>query len=78
MPLATAGIAIIAIKTGQAALDRTVTALNNPFLYGLYVEEFNEFLQQAATRSYLHPGQVAPENSQEIQGHDLTFVCLSG
>lgn len=74
MPLATAGIAIIAIKTGHAALDRTVTAVDNSFLYGLYVEEYHQFLQQAATRSYLHP-QVAPENFQEIQGHDLSFAC---
>ena len=73
MPLAAAGIAVIAIRTGQTALDRTIMATNKVFVYGLYVEEYVAFIRESTERSYLRPGPPAPGGFEEIRVRNVTF-----
>jgi ATP-binding cassette subfamily B protein len=47
VPLATAGTAVLAIRTGTAQLSSLVRALNQVFDYGLYLTDWREAIEQA-------------------------------
>nr|WP_133740751.1 ABC transporter ATP-binding protein [Actinorugispora endophytica] len=58
MPLAVAGAAVIAIRTGQSALNTTLMAVNSAYESGLYFRDFLEFCEHA--REWLPPTGLAP------------------
>ncbi|MCZ4120031.1 ABC transporter ATP-binding protein [Streptomyces sp. H39-S7] len=69
MPLAAAGGAVIAMRSGQSALGSLALSLGKLFEQGLYVEDYSEFIRKA--QSSVRPA------SQEVVPHDFDRISVS-
>lgn len=78
IPLAVAGTAVIAIRSGAGALGRLVRAGNQLFEQGMYVADYRAFLAEAASRRRLPTGCAAPAAPARITLHDVTFQYPGG
>jgi ATP-binding cassette subfamily B protein/ATP-binding cassette subfamily C protein len=83
VPLAVAGTAVLAIRTGQSALANLVYAINRCYEEGLYFGDYTRFCEEAERRIPvpLLPAQgageaprPAPESFERIVVDDLTFT----
>jgi ATP-binding cassette subfamily B protein len=73
-PLAVAGTAVLAINTGQSALQRLLFAVNSSYESGLYFSDYQDFLAQAEQRLPKPATRSASETLGEIVADDLTFT----
>lgn len=71
--LAVAGTALIATRTAVTALARLVRATDQIFEQGLYIADFQVFLDEARTRTRPRAGRPAPRAPQRIK---LSNVCF--
>lgn len=71
--LAVAGGSALAIRAASTAIGRLVTAANQLFEQGLYVQDYQEFLADAERRSRPAGGLPASDGPQHI---DLDGVCF--
>ncbi|GLU46524.1 ABC transporter ATP-binding protein [Nocardiopsis ansamitocini] len=73
MPLAVAGAAVIAIRTGQSALATTLMAVNSAYESGLYFRDFLDFCDRA--KAWLPPSGLAapPDAVESITVEDVVF-----
>ncbi|HEX2312256.1 MAG TPA: ATP-binding cassette domain-containing protein [Thermomonospora sp.] len=77
VPLAVAGTAVLAIRTGQSALANLVYAVNRCYEEGLYFGDYVRFCEEAERRVPAPPASGAPPvpaDFRRIVVDDLTFT----
>ncbi|SEG07429.1 ATP-binding cassette, subfamily B [Thermomonospora echinospora] len=83
VPLAVAGTAVLAIRTGQSALANLVYAINRCYEEGLYFGDYIRFCEEAERRVPAPPQpapgtpqapQPVPESFERIVVEDLVFT----
>jgi ATP-binding cassette, subfamily B, bacterial len=80
VPLATAGTAVLAIRTGTAQLDALVRALNQVFEYGLYLTDWQDAIDRA-DRGRIPDGGVEPDGPPRViraEGLGFKYPNASG
>ena len=81
LPLAAAGTAVIAMRGAGTALARLMLAAHELFEKGLYIADYQDFLQQAAQRSPALDGrgrEEAPATPGRISVEALSFAYGPG
>ncbi|WP_425567020.1 ABC transporter ATP-binding protein [Sphaerisporangium flaviroseum] len=73
VPLAVAGTAVLAIRSGQSSLSNLMFATNRLYEEGLYFTDFLDFCAQARERMGAVRARVAPTNFQRITVDEVTF-----
>ncbi|WP_424893431.1 ABC transporter ATP-binding protein [Streptomyces sp. XH2] len=74
IPPAAAGTAIIAVQTSQRLLTGLVQGANSGYKTGLYLDDWDNFLRDAETRtSATAPRVTLPEHLSVIEAKDVTF-----
>ncbi|GAA2001331.1 ABC transporter ATP-binding protein [Catenulispora subtropica] len=73
VPLATAGTAVLAIRTGTSQLSVLISSVNNAFEYGLYVQDLDDACRTSATIA-IPVGGTTPTSPQRIRAENLTFT----
>ncbi|MFI0419320.1 ABC transporter ATP-binding protein [Spongiactinospora sp. 9N601] len=75
VPLAVAGTAVLAIRSGQASLNTLLYATNRLYEEGLYFTDFLDFCAEAEARLQRRPRSVpAPASFERISVEDVTFT----
>jgi ATP-binding cassette subfamily B protein len=74
MPLALAGAAVVAMRTGSAALRSTMYQVNRLYEHSFHIDLFRTLLADATTRSGPVPVTDAPVNPATIELRDVTFT----
>ncbi|MEU7856710.1 ABC transporter ATP-binding protein [Nonomuraea sp. NPDC049141] len=74
IPLAVAGTAVLAIRSGQGSLSNLMFATNHLYEEGLYFTDFLEFCADAETRLPGPRPAAAPRSFQRISVSDATFT----
>ncbi|MFD1536478.1 ABC transporter ATP-binding protein [Nonomuraea guangzhouensis] len=74
IPLAVAGTAVLAIRTGQVSLSNLMFATNHLYEEGLYFTDFLEFCADAEHRLPGPRPAAAPSSFQRISVSDATFT----
>ncbi|WP_182885899.1 ABC transporter ATP-binding protein [Microbispora sp. H10885] len=74
VPLAVAGTAVLAIRTGQASLANLLYATNRLYEEGLYFTDFLDFVAHAESRVPPLRERQAPERFERITVEDVTFT----
>jgi ATP-binding cassette subfamily B protein/ATP-binding cassette subfamily C protein len=74
VPLAVAGTAVLAIRSGQSSLANLIYATNRLYENGLYFTDYLDFCAQARARVPAPAVREAPERFDEITAHDVTFT----
>lgn len=74
VPLATAGTAVLAIRTGTAQLTSLVSALNQVFEYGLYLTDWQDAIDQADRDRIPDTGVVPAGPPAVIRARDVGFT----
>ncbi|WP_073480356.1 ATP-binding cassette domain-containing protein [Streptoalloteichus hindustanus] len=72
-PLAVAGTAVLAIRTGRSSLTQVVLAVNRLYEQGLYIADYRAFLDSAAERTRPVTGRRAPRDPELIEVRDVEF-----
>ncbi|MGI5119518.1 ABC transporter ATP-binding protein [Marinactinospora thermotolerans] len=73
MPLAVAGTAVIAIRSGQSALASTIVAINSCYESGLYFNDYVEFCASARAHLPAPASLTAPAEFDRISVEDVVF-----
>ncbi|MEU6714457.1 ABC transporter ATP-binding protein [Nonomuraea sp. NPDC046802] len=73
IPLAVAGTAVLAIRSGQQSLSNLMYATNNLYEQGLYFTDFLEFCADAERRLVGARPAAAPERFERITAESITF-----
>jgi ATP-binding cassette, subfamily B, bacterial len=73
VPLAVAGTAVLAIRSGQTSLANFMYATNRLYEEGLYFTDFLDFAAQAEARIPAARDREAPEDFERISVEDATF-----
>ncbi|RCV52815.1 ABC transporter ATP-binding protein [Marinitenerispora sediminis] len=73
MPLAVAGTAVLAIRTGRSALSQTVMGMNQCYESGLYFEDYLEFCATAAAHLPPDAPSPAPAGFERITVENAVF-----
>ncbi|GAA4578249.1 ABC transporter ATP-binding protein [Planotetraspora phitsanulokensis] len=73
VPLAVAGTAVLAIRSGQTSLANFMYATNRLYEEGLYFTDFLEFIAQAESRVPAGRTSEAPTRFDRIQAEDVTY-----
>jgi ATP-binding cassette subfamily B protein len=73
VPLAVAGTAVLAIRSGQSSLSNLMFATNRLYEEGLYFTDFLDFCAQANARMGPARPLAAPSAFQRITVDDVTF-----
>lgn len=74
IPLAAAGTAVIAVQTSRFLLNGLVTGLNTTYKTGLYLDDWQTFLNDATQRATLPAEPVrVPARPTVIAAHHITF-----
>ncbi|MFI6740157.1 ABC transporter ATP-binding protein, partial [Nonomuraea sp. NPDC050451] len=74
IPLAVAGTAVLAIRSGQSSLSSLLYATNRLYEQGLYFTDFLEFCEDAERRlTRPRPAEV-PAGFDHITANDITFT----
>ncbi|MDR8409129.1 ABC transporter ATP-binding protein/permease [Nonomuraea sp. 3-1Str] len=74
IPLAVAGTAVLAIRSGQSALAQLMHSTNGLYEEGLYFTDFLEFCADAERRLTGPRPAAPPERFQRIGAQDITFT----
>lgn len=74
VPLATAGTAVLAIRTGTSQLTSLVRALNQVFDYGLYLSDWRDAIDQADRARIPETGVVPAEPPAVIHAAAVGFT----
>ena len=78
VPLATAGTAVLAIRTGTGQLNALVRALNQVFEYGLYLTDWQDAIDRA-DRGRIPDSGVVPEGPPRVvRAEGLGFTYPNG
>lgn len=73
VPLAVAGGALIAIQVGRARLEDVILSVNRIYEEGLYVNEYQRFLDDAHTRTRPTTAVTAPVAPSRYRVENLSF-----
>ncbi|MET8161561.1 ABC transporter ATP-binding protein [Sphaerisporangium sp. NPDC005289] len=73
VPLAVAGTAVLAIRSGQSSLSNLMYATNRLYEEGLYFTDFLDFCEQAGRRTEPPRERHAPGSFDRIAVDDVTF-----
>jgi ATP-binding cassette subfamily B protein len=73
MPLAAAGTAVPAIRTGRGALSTALTSLNSAYENFLYFDEYRSWIQEAGRRVPPSRDEQAPASPEVIRGEDVSY-----
>ncbi|MFI7700447.1 ABC transporter ATP-binding protein [Nonomuraea sp. NPDC049480] len=74
IPLAVAGTAVLAIRSGQGSLSSLMFATNRLYEQGLYFTDFLEFCADAERRLVAPRPAAAPEGFERIAAESVTFT----
>ncbi|GAA4207354.1 ABC transporter ATP-binding protein [Microbispora amethystogenes] len=74
VPLAVAGTAVLAIRTGQGSLANLLFSTNRLYEEGLYFTDFLDFTARAEARIPPLREREAPERFERITVEDVTFT----
>ncbi|WP_336206074.1 ABC transporter ATP-binding protein [Nonomuraea sp. LPB2021202275-12-8] len=74
IPLAVAGTAVLAIRSGQTSLSNLMYATNRLYEEGLYFTDFLQFCADAEGRLPDRQRTSAPETFERIIAEDVTFA----
>ncbi|MET9246582.1 ABC transporter ATP-binding protein, partial [Nonomuraea sp. NPDC003709] len=74
IPLAVAGTAVLAIRSGQSSLSSFLYATNSLYEQGLYFTDFLEFCEDAERRLTGRRPAAAPIGFDRITATDITFT----
>jgi ATP-binding cassette subfamily B protein len=78
IPLAVAGGAVIAVRTANAALSRLVHSAYQLLEQGMYVSDYQDFLDDAASRTPARGGATAPAAPETIALKGIGFTYPGG
>ncbi|RJQ82278.1 ABC transporter ATP-binding protein [Pseudonocardiaceae bacterium YIM PH 21723] len=78
MPLAVAGAAVLAMRTGRSGLSQLVLSMNRLHEQGLYINDLRQFLDQVAGRTRHGHGIAAPADPSIITMDRVTFRYPGG
>lgn len=73
VPLATAGTAVLAIRTGTSQLSFLISSVNNAFEYGLYVQDLDDACRKSQAIA-IPAGGTPPAPPRRIRAEGLTFT----
>ncbi|GGO28470.1 multidrug ABC transporter permease [Microbispora rosea subsp. aerata] len=73
VPLAVAGTAVLAIRSGQTSLSNFLHATNRLYEEGLYFTDYLEFIAHAEARMPAARDREAPGSFERITVEDVTF-----
>ncbi|MCT9933513.1 ABC transporter ATP-binding protein/permease [Planotetraspora sp. A-T 1434] len=73
VPLAVAGTAVLAIRSGQGSLANFMYATNRLYEQGLYFTDFLDFVAQAEARIPAQRTGKAPSGFQRLTAEEVTF-----
>ncbi len=73
VPLAVAGTAVLAIRSGQSSLANFMFATNRLYEEGLYFTDYLDFVAQAQARIPTHRSGEAPAGFRHISVEDVVF-----
>ncbi|WP_084258326.1 ABC transporter ATP-binding protein [Microtetraspora malaysiensis] len=73
VPLAVAGTAVLAIRSGQNSLSNLLYAVNRLYENGLYFTDFVDFCAAAETERTRERQEAPPETFERIAAEDVTF-----
>ncbi|GAA0376199.1 ABC transporter ATP-binding protein [Microbispora corallina] len=73
VPLAVAGTAVLAIRSGQASLASFMYATNRLYEQGLYFTDFIDFVSEAESRIPSGRTREAPPGFRHLTVEDITF-----
>lgn len=74
VPLAVAGTAVLAIRTGQTSLANLVYAVNHCYEEGLYFGDYLSFCKQAEQRLPRQGAAEPPQSFERIVADNVTFT----
>lgn len=74
MPLALAGAAVVAMRTGSTALRSTMYQINRLYEHSFHIDLFRTLLTDAKTRSGPDPVTDAPTDPETIELRDVTYT----
>ncbi|MCG5214530.1 ABC transporter ATP-binding protein [Streptosporangium sp. KLBMP 9127] len=74
VPLAVAGTAVLAIRSGQSSLANLLYATNRLYEEGLYFTDFLAFCEQADARVGAPRTAAAPDTFERISAEHVTFT----
>jgi ATP-binding cassette subfamily B protein len=74
LPLAVAGTAVLAIRSGESSLYRVLSSVNKFYESGLYFSDFMDFCAEADRRSPPPARRTAPADFSTITCSDLWFT----
>nr|AFY23032.1 TamA [uncultured bacterium] len=74
MPLALAGAAVIAMRTGSTALRNTIYQVNRLYEQSFHIDLYRKLLVDAAERRGPEPVAHAPANPATIELRDVTYT----
>ncbi|MBG0832377.1 ABC transporter ATP-binding protein [Planomonospora sp. ID67723] len=74
VPLAVAGAAVLAIRSGKSSLENLMYATNRLYEEGLYFTDFLDFCADAETRMSAGRTAPAPSSFERIAVDDVTFT----
>ncbi|GLX00197.1 ABC transporter ATP-binding protein [Microtetraspora sp. NBRC 16547] len=73
VPLAVAGTAVLAIRSGQSSLSNLLYAVNRLYENGLYFTDFVDFCASAETEGAPERRDLPPETFEQITAEDVMF-----
>jgi len=73
MPLAAAGTAVLAIRTGRGALSTALNSLNDAYENFLYFGEYRSWIDEAARRVPPSPAAAAPASPEAVRVDGVTY-----
>ena len=74
MAVATAGAAVVAIRSGTSSLDSLLAQVNMMHEDSLYVADLRQVIEQADVREIPAGGDRLPEHPESIEVEDVTFA----
>jgi ATP-binding cassette subfamily B protein len=74
MPLALAGAATLAMRTGSTALRNTMYQINRLYDHSFHIDLFRKLLADAQERRGLEPVTEAPRNPATIELRDVSYT----
>jgi ATP-binding cassette subfamily B protein/ATP-binding cassette subfamily C protein len=74
LPLAVAGTAVLAIRSGESSLYRVLSSINKCYESGLYFSDFLDFCAEADRRSPPPARRTAPSDFATITSSDVWFT----
>ena len=74
MPLALAGAAVVAMRTGSNALSNTIHGINRLYEDSFYIDLFQQLVADTSTRRGPEPVTDAPVNPETIELRNVVFT----